>query len=74
VMVPAGMSLQAVSVLDTAIYNPRYETDLKTQFESLSDDELRALDIESLCRGLLDRVDRLRRTYKLELDRRSKTR
>jgi hypothetical protein len=72
VLVPAAMSLQAISALDTAIYNPRYEADLKTQLESLSDDEFRSLDIESLCAGLLDRADRLRKTYKLEIARRSK--
>jgi hypothetical protein len=74
VMVPAASSLQAVSVLDTAIFNPRYEADLQTQLESLSDEELRALKIESLCAGLLDRAERLRKAYVKEISRRSQTR
>jgi len=71
VMVPAANSLQAVAVIDTAIFNPRYEADLKTQFESLSDIELRALNVDSLCAGLLDRAQRLRQAYEKEIARRS---
>jgi hypothetical protein len=71
VMVPDALSLQAASVLDTAIFNGRLEADWKTQLESLSDEELSALNVDSLCAGLLDRVDRLRKLYKNEIARRS---
>ena len=73
VIVPATFGLQAVAVLDTAIFNPRYEADLQVQFESLSDDELRALNVDSLCAGLLDRATRLRKAYEREIGRRSLT-
>jgi hypothetical protein len=72
VMVPAGLSLQATSVLDTAIFNERLEADWKTQLESLSDEELAALNIDALCAGLLDRVERLRKAHKREVARRSR--
>jgi hypothetical protein len=71
VMVPNALSLQAASVLDTAIFNGRLEADWKTQIESLSDEELSALDVDALCAGLLDRVERLRKLHKRELARRS---
>jgi hypothetical protein len=70
VMVPAAFSLQAASVLDIAIFNPRLEEDWKTQFEGLSDEELRALSVDALCAGLLDRVVRLRKVYNTEVARR----
>ena len=71
VMVPDALSLQATSVLDTAIFNGRLEADWKTQLESLSDEELTALNLDSLCAGMLDRVERLRKAYKSEVARRS---
>jgi hypothetical protein len=71
VMVPDALSLQAASVLDTAIFNARLEEDWKTQLESLTDEELAALNVNALCAGLLDRVERLRKAYKREVARRS---
>jgi len=71
VMVPDALSLQATSVLDTAIFNGRLEADWKTQLESLSDEELTALNVDALCAGMLDRVERLRKAYKSEVARRS---
>ena len=70
VMVPAGLSMQAASVLDIAIFNTRLEADWKTQLESLSDEELGRLSIDSLCAGLIDRAERLRKIYKAEISRR----
>jgi len=70
VMVPDAFGLQAASVLDTAIFNARVEGDWKTQLESLSDDELKALNVDALCAGLLDRAERLRKAYKKEIARR----
>ena len=70
-MVPDALSLQATSVLDTAIFNGRLEADWKTQLESLSDEELTALNVDALCAGMLDRVERLRKAYKSEVARRS---
>lgn len=70
VMVPGAHSLQATSVLDTAVYNPKLEEEWKTQLASLTDDELKALRIEAVCEGLLDRVRRLQKAYKSEVARR----
>lgn len=70
VMVPAALSLEATSVLDTEIFNPKLEAEWKTHFEHLSDDELRAFSAESLCAGLLDRAARLKRAYLDEIARR----
>lgn len=72
VMVPNALSLQATSVLDNAIFNSRLEADWKTQIESLSDEELAALNVDELCAGLLDRVERLRKAYRSEIARRSR--
>ena len=72
VMVPDALGLQAASVLDTAIFNGRLEADWKTQLESLADEELAALNVNALCAGLLDRVERLRNAYKREIARRAK--
>ena len=71
-MVPEALNLQAVSVLDTAVFNERVVDDWKTQLESLSDAELAALNIDTLCAGLVDRVERMRKAYRTEVARRSK--
>ena len=72
VMVPNALGLQAASILDTAVFNPRLEADWKTQFESLTTEELQALNVDMLCAGLLDRAERLRKVYKGEMARRMK--
>lgn len=70
VVVPAALSLEATSVLDIEIFNPRLEAEWRTHFGHLSLDELRAFDAESLCAGLLDRAARLKRAYLAEIARR----
>ena len=70
VMVPNGFSLQATSVLDKEIYNPRMEIEWRTHLESLTDTQLRALSPDALCAGFLDRAERLRRVYHEEVARR----
>ncbi len=71
VMVPAAMSLHALSVLDTQIFNAEQEEGWRTHFEELSDSDLRALRVEDLVDGYLDRAKRLRRAYENELARRN---
>jgi len=63
VMVPGALNLQATSMLDKEIFNPGIEADWRAHLEALSDDELRALNTEIICAGLLDRIKRLRRAY-----------
>jgi hypothetical protein len=69
-MVPPSFSLKATSVLDKAIFNPAMESDWKTQLASLSNEELRSLDVDDICSGLVDRAERLRKLYKNEVSRR----
>ena len=70
VMVPGAFNLQAISVLDKEIFNERVEDGWRTHFEALSDDELRALNWEIICAGLLDRMKRLKKVYEEEIARR----
>ena len=71
-MVPAAMNLRALSVLDRDFFNPRLESEWQTHFSDLSDQELKALSLQDLTAGMLDRVERLSRAYKEELARRGK--
>jgi hypothetical protein len=62
-MVPAAFSLKASSVLDRHLFNPELEETWRTHFDELSDEELRRLNSDDLCAGLLDRAARLKRVY-----------
>ena len=70
VMVPGALNLHATSVLDREIFNSKQEADWRTHLEALSDEELCALNPETFCAGLLDRVTRLRRAFNDESARR----
>lgn len=70
VMVPGARNLEATSVLDRQIYNPKEEAMWRTHFEALSDAELRALSWEAICAGLQDRLARLKMAYDEEIARR----
>jgi len=69
-LVPASLNLKAISVLDKEIFNADLEADWRAHFAELSDEELRALNPQIICAGLLDRVERLRRAYTDEIARR----
>jgi hypothetical protein len=69
-LVPASLNLKAISVLDKEIFNADLEADWRAHFAELSDEELRALNPEIICAGLLDRVERLKRAYTDEIARR----
>ena len=70
VMVPGALNLEATSVLDREIFNPKVEADWKVHLETLSDEDFRVLNSESICAGLLDRMNRLKRAYDQEIKRR----
>ena len=70
VMVPGARNLEATSVLERDIQNPKTEALWRTHFAELSDDELRALKFETLCAGLEDRLARLKRAYQDEITQR----
>jgi hypothetical protein len=69
-MVPGALALHATSILDKNVFNEDQEEEWRTNFEVLSDAELRALNPDIFCAGLLDRVARLRRVYDQEMARR----
>jgi hypothetical protein len=69
-MVPGALILQATSILDKEFFNPQLESEWRTHFDVLSDEELRALRLQDLTAGLIDRVERLTKAYKDELGRR----
>jgi len=69
-LVPGKLSLEAESVLDKEIFNREIEAQWKTHFEMLSDEELRALDLDVLLAGLEDRIARMSRAYREELAQR----
>jgi hypothetical protein len=71
IMVPGSFNLQAASVLDKEIFNPKIEADWKVHLEMLSDEDLRALTPETICAGLVDRANRLKRVYDEEIARRN---
>ncbi len=71
VMVPGPLALHATSILDRDMFNEQHEADWRIHLEALSDKELRALDPEIFCAGLLDRVARIRRVFEEEIARRS---
>jgi hypothetical protein len=70
VMVPGALSLKAESVLDRDLFNEEMEETWRAHFDELSNAELRALHVDDLCAGLLDRAKRLKRAYEEALARR----
>jgi hypothetical protein len=73
-MVPGKLSFEAASVLDKEIFNREDEALWKAHFETLSDEELRAVDLPVLFVGLMDRIERATRAYREELALREITR
>lgn len=69
-MVPGGLALHAISILNQEVFNEEQEAAWRNHFEALSDEELNALNPEIFCAGYLDLVARLRRAYDDELARR----
>lgn len=63
-MVPGNLNMQATSVLDKSIFNSEVEAEWKVFFESLSDEELQAVDPEELFGGLRDRLERAAKAYR----------
>ena len=70
VMVPSRLTLKALSVLDKEVFNPEMEAEWKSHFEELSEEEFGELDLESMISGMEDRIERLKRVYAQELERR----
>lgn len=70
VLVPGHLNLHAMSVLDRDLFNADFEAEWRTHLEMLSDEELRAMDPRDTFCGLFDRIERITRAYREEVERR----
>ncbi len=70
VMVPARYALEASSILDRDIFNANLEAEWRAHFAELTNAELIAVDTEVLFAGLVDRIERVKRAYADEVQRR----
>lgn len=70
-MVPSEWLFEARSVLDKEIFNQEVEEYWRTHFQVLSDDDMRALNLEVVLAGLKDRIERITRVYNEELKQRA---
>lgn len=70
VIVPARFTYHAMAVLDKEIFNVQFETEYRTHFELLSDEELKELQPQALVAGLVDRVERIKKVFREERSRR----
>jgi hypothetical protein len=71
VSVPGALNLKAISVLDRDLFNEELEESWRSHFNELSDAQLRALNPDDICSGMLDRAARLKRVYEEALARRT---
>ena len=70
IMVPGKLNLRATSVLEREIFNLEFEAEWKSHLETLSDEDLRAMNPQVAFCGLFDRVERVNRVYDEEFARR----
>ena len=70
VLVPGNLNLRATSVLDRDIFNNEFEETWRVHLETLSDSELREARPEFVFCGLFDKVERVKRVYQNEIQRR----
>lgn len=68
--VPGNLSLRAASELETEIFNADFEEEWRVHLEQFSDNELEEMHPRVAFGGLFDRIERITRLYKQELDRR----
>lgn len=69
-MVPGKRLMEATSVLDRDLFNEELESKWRALFEELPDQDLNEMDLDLMLAGYLDRVDRLKRAFEEELERR----
>jgi hypothetical protein len=69
-MVPGELNLQATSVLERDVFNEDFEAQWRTHLEGLSDQQVRAMNPRDVFCGLFDKVERVTRAYREELERR----
>ena len=69
-LVPSQLNLHAMNVIDRDIFNDGFEAGWRSHLEMLSDEELESTDPEDVFCGLFDRIERVTRAYREELERR----
>jgi hypothetical protein len=69
-MVPGNLNLHATSVLERDVFNADLEAEWRTHLETLSPEELLAMNPEMVFCGLFDRIERVTRAYDEEVARR----
>ena len=72
-MVPGNLNFEADSILEKEIYNREAEATWKTHLQTLSDEELRAMDLQLVFAGREDWIERVTRAYEDELAQREIT-
>jgi hypothetical protein len=70
VMVPGKLNMHAASILDRDLFNADIEANWKNHLETLSDEEVLAMDPAEVFCGLFDRIERVTRAYDEEIARR----
>jgi hypothetical protein len=70
VLVPGHLGTHAMSIIERDILNEDFADGWRTQLETLTDKELRAMTPQVAFCGLFDRVERVTRAYDEELARR----
>jgi len=69
-MVPGNLNLHAASVLERDVFNADLEAEWRNHLETLSPEELLAMNPEMVFCGLFDRIERVTRAYDEEVARR----
>jgi hypothetical protein len=70
VMVPGDLGARACSVVERKVFNRQAEAEWRSQLQSFSDEQLRALNPDDFWGALLDRAERMKRAYLHEIAQR----
>jgi hypothetical protein len=70
VLVPIQYAMHATSILDRDVINDEFEAYWRDHLGMLSNEDLLMLDPDVFCAGMLDRVERLKKAYSLEISKR----
>jgi hypothetical protein len=70
-LAPLQLNFTAASVLERDLFNEDFEAEWKIHLETLSDEEVRAMDPQKAFCGLFDRIKCVTRVYENEIARRA---
>jgi len=71
VMVPGDLGTRAYYVVERKVFNRMAVAEWRSQLQTFSDEQLRALNPEDFWGALLDRAESMKRAYLDEIDRRN---